>query len=216
MRNQNRSIDDGLVNLELPADPAQVAAALDALTAGCDGYDFVADRGARKARDCWIATRFLIAHGQRTARQYEVTRVITEAPDLEYREITQPRRPRSIEAAEILSPDRKRSEEYLKRKWERELCEQAGREYKPPLKSIPHEAIEADRQAFPHVATEILEDKLTKDYGLHCTLVLYVSLWLFDDEPIRNFLTTYRPSMPVRFDEIWFLSSRTIIPLIVH
>ena len=209
-----QSIDEKLARLELPTAPAQLCEVLNTLMADSDSYNFVADRKARKARDCWIAARFLLAHGQQTGQQYEITKLITEAPDIEYRDAAQPATTLTIEAAELLSPNRKRGEEYLRRKQQRDVCERAGQKYKPPLRPIPHQAIEVERRAFSNVASSVLEGKLRSDYGSNCTLVLYVNLWLFGDEPIREFVATYSPSEPLRFREVWFLySGDTIIPL---
>ena len=158
-----QSIDEKLACLELPMAPAELCEVLNTLMAGGDPYNFVADRKARKARDCWIAARFLLAHGKQTEQQYEITKLITEAPDIEYRDAAQPTTILTIEAAELLSPNRKRGKEYLHRKQQREVCERAGRKYKPPPRPIPHEAIEAERRAFSNVASSVLEGKLRSD-----------------------------------------------------
>ena len=214
MSAQIRSVDEELACFRLPMDAAGLCSALEALTANCDAYDFVVGRGARKARECWIASRFLAAHNKQTGRRYEVTRLITEAPDLEYRDVAQPQTILSIEAAELLSPGRRRHEEYLQKKQQREAHEQSGQPYELSFQDIPGETIESERRAFSGVASNALEEKLHKNYGLNCTLVLYVNLWLFGDEPIREFVATYRLPATVRFREIWFLySGDTIIPL---
>lgn len=218
MSSQIRSIDGELACLKLPMDPAALWQALDALIANCaDAYDFVADRGARKARECWIASRFLIVHSKETGRQYEVTRLITDTPDIEYRDVTQPQLMLSLETAELVNPKEKRNEKWLQRKQQREACERAGQAYEPSIRDLPQEILEAERQTFSDVASNVLKEKLRKDYGPNCTLALYVNLWLFGDEPIREFVTTYALPTSVRFREIWFFySGDTIIPLLSH
>jgi hypothetical protein len=213
VRKQIQSIDQELAHLRLPMDTAELCSALEALTANCDAYDFVADRGARKARECWIASRFLAAHSKQTGRRYEVTSLITEAPDIEYRDVARSRTVLSIEAAELLSPGRKRHEEYLQKKQHRKAREQSGQPDELSFQDIPGETIDSERRAFSGVASNALEEKLRRDYGPNCTLVLYVNLWLFGDEPIREFVTTYTMPEAVRFREIWFLYNEEIIPL---
>ena len=215
MSSQIRSIDGELACFELPMDPAALWQVLNALIANCaDAYDFVADRGARKARECWIASRFLMAHSKRTGRQYEVTRLITDTPDIEYRNATQPQTMLSVEATELVNPNEKRNEKWLQRKQQREACERAGQAYEPSFQHLSQEALEAERRTFSDMASNTLNEKLRKDYGPNCTLVLYVNLWLFGDEPIREFVATYRLPATARFREIWFLyNGDTIIPL---
>jgi len=209
-------IDEKLSCLKLPMAPAELWQALDALIANCaDAYDFVADRGARKARECWIASQFLTAHSEQTKRQYEVTRLISDAPDIEYRDVTQPQTMLSVEAAELVNPNEKRNEKWLQRKQQREACERAGQAYQPSFQDIPQEALEAERRTFFDVTSNVLKEKLRNDYGPNCTLVLYVNIWLFGDEPIRQFVALYTLPEAVRFQEIWFLySGETIIPLV--
>lgn len=213
-----QSIDEKLACLELPIAPAELYQVLDKLTDNCDAYDFVADQGAQKARECWIACQFLVVHGKRTGQDYEVTDLLLDetAPDIRYREVTQARRDLFVEAAELLSPGRKRSREYLRRKQQRRACERAGRGDRLLATAVPDEDVdvEAERRAFPCVASKILADKLQKDYGSNCTLVLYVNLGLYGDEPIQNFVATYTPPKSVRFDEIWFFYRGEIIPLL--
>lgn len=211
------SIDEKLVHLRLPMAAGELCRLLDELTDNCDAYDFVADRGARKARECWIASRFLTAHSKQTGRQYEVTRLVTDTPDIEYRNITQPRTLLSVEAAELVNPHEKRNEKWLQRKRQREASEWTGEAYQPPLEFIPHEAIEAERRVFCELASTVLGQKLRRDYGPNCTLVLYVNLGLFGEEPIRKVAAAYKLPPSVQFREIWFLySADTIIPLLSH
>jgi len=96
---------------------------------------------------------------------------------------------------------------------EREACEKTGREYKPISENLPPEFLKNERAEFPVIASEVLKEKLMKDYGVNCTLVLYVNLWLFGDEPIRDFAATYQFPARVWFREIWFLYERAIISL---
>ena len=214
MSSQIRSIDEELARLKLPMDPAVLWQALDALIANCaDAYDFVADQGARKARECWIASRFLMAHSKRTGRQYEVTRLITDTPDIEYRNATQPQTILSVEATELVNPNEKRNEKWLQRKQQREACKRAGQAYEPSFQHLSQEALEAERRTFSDMASNILNEKRWKDYGPNCTLVLYVNLWLFGDEPIREFVTAHTLPEAVRFREIWFLYNEEIIPM---
>lgn len=208
------SIDETLAHLRFPITPEALCRILDEVTNNCDACDFVADRGARQSRECWTASQFLTAYSRQTGRQYEITR-LSDAPDIGYRDIGQPERTLSIEAVELISPGERRSEEYFKETQQREACERTDQAYTPSLTSMPHEAIEAERQAFAGAATTILRDKFLKDYGPHCTFVLYVNLWLFDDEPVLKFVATCPSPNPIRFREIWFLYGATIIPLVI-
>lgn len=159
-----------------------------------------------------------MAHGERTGRNYEVDSLLLreEAPDIRYREVTQPHKALFIEATELVRPDRKRSEEYRWRKQQRQTCEQAGQDIEPPAMPIPDEDVdvEAERQVFPKMASERLKEKLQPDYGPNCTLVLYVNLGLYGDKPISEFVATYVLPKRVRFYEMWFLyGGEVIIPL---
>lgn len=208
------TIDEKLTSLPLPMTPFQLYRILDELTADCDAYDFIGDRGARKARECWIASRFLVAHSKKTGRQYEATCLETDAPDIQYRDVVRPDTVLSIEAAELVSPNEKRNQEYLQEKRKREAYEREGKPYTSSITHLPQELLDAEEQAFFGVASHVLEDKLGNDYGSNCTLVMYVNLWLFDQKPIQKFVETYMFQKPIRFDEVWFLyDTETIIPL---
>ncbi len=210
------ALDGLLANLALPIEPEVLYQKLGEFLKGRDPYDFVADQNAQKARDCWIASKFLLAHAEKSRRRYQVTKLMTKAPDIEYREMVGSCESLSIEAGELLSPSYKRSEEYRKNKMEREACERSGRAYNPADKELSTEFLENERIQFPVVASGILRRKLGKDYGADCTLVLYVNMWLFEDAPIRKFAETYQLPARVRFKEIWFLYGETIIPLKEH
>lgn len=218
MHNQTESsiattMDDKLANLPLPIEPEELCKDLEIFSENRDPYDFVADRRAKKARECWIASKFLGVHSQQTGRRYQITSVMGEAPDIEYRWTEDPGGKLSIEAAELISPDRKRAEEYLRKKKEREACAKENREYEGGVEYLPQAFLEREEASFPLVAASVLKEKLANDYGANCTLVLCVNLWLFGDEPIRRFAATYQPPLPSRFREIWFLYGREIIPL---
>ncbi|MBI3615113.1 MAG: hypothetical protein HY211_01215 [Candidatus Omnitrophica bacterium] len=209
-----KSVDNILASIELPLSPAELYRELDMALKDRDPYDFVADRGAKKARECWVASQFLETHSQRTCRRYQITNIVTEAPDVEYRDTANLTEILSIEVAELLSPDRRRSEEYLREKEERETCARENREYSSNPKDLSQEFLEKEKAQFPIVAAQVLEEKLVNSYGPNCTLILYVGLRLFGREPILSFIKTYRFTSVNRFREIWFLYNRgDIIPL---
>lgn len=190
-----KTADNTLANIELPLSPAELYRELDMVFKDRDPHDFVADRGAKKARECWVASKFLEAHSQRTCRRYQITNIVTEAPDVEYRDTANLTKTLSIEVAELLGPDCRRSEEYLREKEERETCARENREYSSSLKDLSHEFLEKEKARFPIVAAQVLEEK-------------------FDREPILSFIKTYRFTSVNRFREIWFLyNSGDIIPL---
>ncbi len=207
------TIDNLLATLELPIGPDVLCQKLSDFLKKRDPYDFVADQGAKKAREVWIASRFLLAHAKEFRRCYEITKLTTEAPDIEYREKGTPHESLSIEAAELLSPGYKRAEEYRKNKLERELCEKSGRQYNPTANVLPQEFLENEKNQFPSIASEVLKSKLMNDYGPNCTLVLYVNLWLFGDKPIHDFLAVYELPVRVPFREVWFLYKEALIPV---
>lgn len=189
--------DERLVKLRCPLSPQELLAEIEKSQEEY-GQGFVTMPEAKKARDCWVGTKFLLSNPRFMHRSVLITKATGESPDLEcFDQLT--RQPFSIEATEILCPGRRRNDEYRSRT--------SG------MRDVSGAEIELERRLFPEATAACLAKKLLNDYGVHCILVLYENMQLYGSGPIEHFVHQYRFSVPVRFQEIWIYSSHGLASL---